>query len=411
MNVPFFIAKRIAFNNQRSFSRFIIRLAAAATALSVAAMIITLAFVNGFQQTVSRKVFSFWGHVRVQQYEPGKSLVAEETPLPENDTVVQIVKHTTGVKHIQPFATKSAVLEKNKEIEGILFKGIDSTYDFSNLQPFLRAGRWIHFNADSPYTKEILVSEPIANELEIKLNDNINIHFISPEKGTTTTRKLTVCGIYKTGIEDFDKLFAIGDIRLLRKVNNWHNGEIGGYEVFLNDYSQIDTMTSILQDKLPIAWIGRSIKEVYPYIFDWLNIQDVNRLVIFIVMAVVAVINLITCLLILVLERTRMVGVLKAIGAQDWAIQKIFLYHASIIASAGIVVGFIFGTGICLIQKKFGLLTLNESAYYVSVAPVEIVWWQVGLICASTLAVCMLSLLIPTILVKAVRPIKAIQFR
>ena len=411
MNVPFFIANRIAFNKQRSFSRFIIRLAAAATALSVAAMIITMAFVNGFQQTVSKKVFNFWGHIRVQQYEPGKAIVAEETPLLENDTVVQTVQHTPGVKHMQAFATKSAVLEKNKEIEGILFKGVDSSYDFDNLKPFLRAGRWIHFNADSPYSREILVSEPVANELEIKLGDNINIHFISPEKGTTTTRKLTVCGIYKTGIEEFDKLFAIGDIKLLRKINNWHNGEIGGYEVFLDDYSKIDTVTATLQDALPMAWIARSIKQVYPYIFDWLNIQDVNRLVIFIVMAVVAVINLITCLLILVLERTRMVGVLKAIGAKDWAIQQIFLYHASIIASVGIAIGFLFGTGICLLQQKFGLLTLNESAYYVSVAPVEIIWWQVGLICTATLFVCMLALLVPTILVKAVRPIKAIQFR
>jgi lipoprotein-releasing system permease protein len=411
MNVAFFIAKRIAFNNQRSFSRFIIRLAASATALSVAAMIITLAFVNGFQQTVSKKVFSFWGHVRIQQYEQDKPLVAEETPVQQNDTVVQIVQNTPGVKHIQAFATKSAVLEKDKEIEGILFKGVASNFDFSNLQPFLRAGRWINFNADSQYAKEIVVSEPVASELQIKVNDDINIHFISAEKGTTTTRKLKVCGIYKTGIEEFDKLFAIGDIRLLRRINNWHNGEIGGYEVFLDDYTKIDTMTSIIENELPEVWISRSIKQVYPYIFDWLDIQDVNRLVIFVVMAVVAVINLITCLLILVLERTRMVGVLKAIGAKDWLIQKIFLYHASIIASAGIVIGFVFGAGICLLQKQFGLLTLNESAYYVSVAPVEIVWWQVGAVCALTLLVCMLALLIPTILVKSVRPIKAIQFR
>ena len=411
MNVAFFIAKRVAFNNQRTFSRFIIRLAAAATALSVAAMIITLAFVNGFQQTVSKKVFSFWGHIRVQQYEPDKAIVAEETPVPQDDTVVQIVQQTPGVKHIQAFATKSAVLEKNKEIDGILFKGVDSSFDFSNLQPFLRQGRWIQFNSDSLFSKEIVVSEPMANELEIKLNDEINIHFISPEKGTTTTRKLKVCGIYKTGIDEFDKLFAIGDIKLLRRINNWQNHEIGGYEVFLNDYTQIDTIASTLHVELPEKWISRSIKDIYPYIFDWLNIQDVNRTVIFIVMAIVAIINLITCLLILVLERTRMVGVLKAVGTPDWTIQSIFLYHASIIASAGIVIGFVFGAGICLLQQRFGFLTLNESAYYVSVAPVEIVWWQAGLVCLITLIVCIFALLVPTILVKSIRPIKAIQFR
>lgn len=411
MNVPFFIAKRIAFNNQRSFSRFIIRLAAAATALSVAAMIITLAFVNGFQQTVSKKVFSFWGHIRVQQYEPGKAMVAEETPLPYNDSVVKIMQNTPGVKHFQSFATKSAVLEKNKEIEAILFKGVSSNYDYSNLKPFMVEGRWINFAVDSLYSREIVISQPIANELQIKLNDEINIHFISTQKGTTNTRKLKVCGIYKTGIEEFDKLFALGDINLLRKINNWNNGEIGGYEVFLDDYNDIETISPRLDDALPQAWISRSIKQIYPYIFDWLNIQDVNRIVIFIVMAVVAIINLITCLLILVLERTRMVGVLKAVGSPDWTIQQIFLYHGAIVAFTGIIIGFAAGIGICLLQQRFGFLTLNESAYYVSVAPVDIIWWQVAAVCVVTLLVCVLALLIPSILVKYVKPIKAIQFR
>lgn len=411
MNVPFFIAKRIAFNNQRSFSRFIIRLAAAATALSVAAMIITLAFVNGFQQTVSKKVFSFWGHIRVQQYEPDKAMVAEETPLPQNDTVVKIMQNTPGVKHFQAFATKSAVLEKNKEIEAILFKGVSSNYDYSNLKPFMVEGRWINFAEDSLYSREIIISQPIANELQIKLNDEINIHFISTQKGTTNTRKLKVCGIYKTGIEEFDKLFALGDINLLRKINNWNNGEIGGYEVFLDDYNDIETISPRLDDALPQAWISRSIKQIYPYIFDWLNIQDVNRIVIFIVMAVVAIINLITCLLILVLERTRMVGVLKAVGSPDWTIQQIFLYHGAIVAFTGIIIGFAAGIGICLLQQHFGFLTLNESAYYVSVAPVDIIWWQVAAVCVVTLLVCVLALLIPSILVKYVKPIKAIQFR
>ncbi len=410
MNVASFIAKRIAFNNQKSFSRFIIRLATAATALSVAAMIITLSFVNGFQQAVGQKVFSFWGHIRVQQFEEDKSLVAEETPLEQNDTVVQVVKSTPGVKQIQAFATKSAVIEKNKEIEGILFKGVAPNYDFSNLKPFLISGKWINF-ADTSYSKQIVVSQPIASELQIKVNDTINIYFISPGKTTSSTRRLVVSGIYKTGIEEFDKLFAIGDIRLLRRINNWHNGEIGGYEVFLDDYTKIDTLNSIIHDELPEVWISKSIKEVYPYIFDWLNIQDVNRNVIFIVMAIVAIINLITCLLILVLERTRMVGILKAIGDSDWNIQQIFLYHSVIIACVGILIGFVFGTGVCLLQQYTGLIKLNESAYYVSVAPVKIIWWETGAVCVGTMAVCILALIIPTIFVKTIRPIKAIQFR
>ncbi|RXK85468.1 ABC transporter permease [Filimonas effusa] len=410
MNIPVFIARRIAFNRQRSFSRFIIRLATAATALSVAAMIITLAFVNGFQRTVSQKVFSFWGHVRVQQFESYKALVAEETPLRQNDTVLQLLRQTPGVKQVQAFATKSAVIDKEQEIEGVLFKGVDSSYAFDNLAPFLTAGRWPDFK-DSVYSKQIVISLTTANQLNIKVNDSVKVYFISPETGRTSWRRLQVSGIYKTGIEEYDNLFALGDIRLLRRINRWDNNEIGAYELFLDDYKNMDPVSNALYDKLPDAWISRTIQEVYPNIFDWLKIQDVNRDVIFIVMSVVAIINLITCLLILVLERTRMVGVLKALGMEDWSIQSIFLYNTIIISGAGILIGLFTGVGLCLLQQYTGLIKLDESAYSVSVAPVMIIWWQVLAVCAGTLFVCILSLILPTVFIKTIRPVKAIMFR
>ena len=410
MNVAYFIAKRIAFNRQKSFSRFIIRLATAATALSVAAMIITLSFVTGFQQAVSQKVFSFWGHIRVKQYEQAKALVAEETPLQKNDTVVNVLEHMPGIKTVQSFATKSAVIEKNKNIEGILLKGVESNYDFKNLQPFLVAGHWPDFS-DTLYSRDIVLSQPIANELDIRLDDSVSVYFISSAEERANYRKMRVCGIFKTGIEDYDKLFAIGDLRLIRRINGWQKDEIGGYELFLDDYHTMDTISNSLYDKLPGAWISRTIQQVYPNIFDWLNIQDVNRDVIFIVMSIVAIINLVTCLLILVLERTRMVGVLKAIGSKNGSIQEIFLYYSTIIAGKGILIGLIMGAGICLLQQSTGFIKLDESAYYVSVAPVEIIWWEVGLVCLSTLLVCFAALLLPTIFVRSIRPVKAIEFR
>jgi len=376
-------------------------------------MILTLGFVNGFQQAISTKVFNFWGHLHVQQYEPDKSMVAEETPLEKNDTVLQILKATPGVTHVQPFATKSAVLEKNKEIEGVLFKGVDSSYDFKNMQSFLKAGTWIDFN-DTLYSRQILVSQPVADELQIKVNDTIHIYFISPETASSSVRSLLVKGIFKTGIEEFDKSFAIGDIRLLRRINNWTHSEIGGYEVFINDYKNIDSVNDVLYNgptPLPGAWVSKSIKDIYPFIFDWLNIQDVNRNVMFIVMSIIAIINLVTCLLILVLERTRMVGILKAIGSSDWNIQKIFLYHASVISCTGIGLGLFFGVGIALLQQYTGFIKLDETAYYVSTAPVDLIWWQVIAVCAATLVVCFLSLLLPTIFVRTIQPVKAIQFR
>ncbi len=410
MQLASFFAKRIAFNNQHSFSKFIIRLATAATALSVAAMIITLAFVNGFQYTISHKIFNFWGHLRVQEYEPDKAYIAEETPWPPNDTTLDILHHFPAIKNVQAFATKSAVIEKNKEIEGVLFKGVDSAYNFKNLASFLQQGRFPAFS-DSSYSKDILISQPIANELQIKLNDSINVYFINQQERRATVRRLHVCGIFKTGMDEYDKLIAIGDIRLLRRIFNWQHNEIGGYEIFLNDYKNMDTINTQLYEILPQAWISRTIKQIYPNIFDWLQIQDVNRTVIFTVMSIVAVINLITCLLILMLERTRMVGILKAIGSRDWTIQKIFLYHSGIIAGVGILIGLVVGLGICILQQHTGFIKLDESAYYVSEAPVYIIWWQVVAVCVSTLVICMIALLIPTLFIRSIQPVKAIQFR
>ena len=410
MNLAFYIAKRIAFNRQKTFSRFIIRLSITATALSVMAMIITLSFVNGFQQTVSEKVFSFWGHVRVQKYEPNKSLVAEETAIEKDSAIERLINKDPGVQQLQGFATKSAVLEKNKEIEGVLLKGIEKSYDSSRLYPFLRQGRWIRFN-DSSYSKEILLSSQLAAQLKIALADTITVYFISGIDGSRTYRKLNVVGIYKTGIEEYDKLFVLGDLDLIRRVNDWAPNQTGGYEIFLKDYRAIDSVSNRLSDALPAAWMSRSIREVYPNIFDWLNIQDMNRNVIFIVMSVVAIINLITCLMILILERTRMVGILKALGAEDGLIRKLFLYHATVITFTGIGTGFILGTGICLLQQATGFIRLDEASYYVSIAPVYIIWWQLLLVCAATAVVCYLALIIPTWLIKKIEPVKAIQFR
>lgn len=412
MDIAVFIARRIAFNPQKSFSRFIIRLAITATAISVAAMIITLAFVNGFQQTVSQKVFSFWGHVRLQQYEPGKALVAEEAPLKKNDSVINVLKAVPEIEMIQTFATKSAVLQQQTNIEGILFKGVEKNYNFSHLKNFLVQGEWPAFT-DTLYSRDIVISKPIAEQLEIKLNDSIKIHFIDPAGGRSNFRRLHVSGIFKTGIEEYDKLFAIGDLRLIQRLNNWDTSQIGGYEIFLKNYKAMDVVNQRILDSdvLPQNWVSKTVKEVYPNIFDWLSIQDVNRDVIFIVMSVVAIINLMTCLLILVLERTRMVGILKAVGGSDVTIQKIFLLHATYITLWGVGMGFLFGIGICLLQQYTHFIKLDESAYYVSSAPVKIIWWQIAAVCGGTVAVCFLSLIVPTLLVRTVQPVKAIQFR
>ncbi len=373
-------------------------------------MIITLAFVNGFQQTVSGKVFSFWGHIRVQKYEAGKSLIAEETPLTMDSTIQRTISLQPGVAKVQHFATKSAVIENKNEIEGVLLKGVDKNYDSSILKPFMQNGSWIDFS-DSVYSKGIIISKALANQLNIAVNDTVKVHFVSSIDDSRTHRKLLVKGIYKTGIEEYDKLFIIGDLRLIRRINEWREDQSGGYEIFVNDHNQMGSISKVLSAALPAEWMSRTIREVYPNIFDWLDIQDVNRDVIFIVMSAVAIINLITCLLILILERTRMIGVLKALGADNWTIQKIFLFHASVISFTGITLGTVLGIGICRLQQLTGFISLDEASYYVSQAPMEIIWWQVIAVVTGTALVCYGALLLPSVLVRRINPVKAIQFR
>lgn len=411
MKVAGFIANRIAFNQQKSFSRFIIRLSTAATVISVMVMIVTLAFANGFQETVSQKIFSFWGHIRIQEKQPDKAIITEETPIIKNDSLMAIIAKNPEVQSIYPFATKYAILKTKDEIEGVLLKGFDSTYDFKHLKGFIQAGRPIRFN-DSTYSREIMLSSNTADRLMLKVNDKILIYFIRPD-GSIRPDKLTITGIYKTGIEEYDKTFAIGDLKLIQRLNDWQKDEIGGYELFLNDYKKIDKVVDEIYnlDKFPLTWNTVSVRNISPNIFDWLNMQDVTRNVLIGFMILVAVINLITCLIILVLERIRMVGILKSLGATDWTVQKIFLRHSAIITITGIVFGLLLALGLLWLQQATGFIRLPEDAYYMDKAAVKIIWWQVGAICIGTLIVCFLVMMIPSLLVRKIQPVKAIQFR
>ena len=381
-----------------------------ATALSVAAMIVALAFVNGFQKVVSEKVFSFWGHIRVQHFEPLKVSIAEENPIEKNDSIEQAIRNLSSVRFIQSFATKSAILKTSESIEGVLFKGVDTRYNFSEMNRFLTKGRWMQF-PDSGYSNEIVVSEYTAQQLNLEINQDVLIYFIQPGKEKPRTRKLKVCGLYKTGIEVYDRTFAVGDMRLIQRLNDWATNQIGGYEVVLKDYSKMTNINLEIYDMLPAGWDSRTMKEIYPEIFDWLNLQNTNRTVLIIVMTLVAVINLITCLIILVLERTRMIGVLKSLGSSDWSIQKIFMNHGAIIALAGVISGLFLGLGICYLQLKTHFITLNEEAYYMTEAPVSIVWWQVIAVVTGTFLVCFAVLLIPSLISRKISPAKAVQFR
>jgi len=435
MNFESFIARRVAASGQQSFSRLILRIAVAAVALSMAVMICSNALIAGFKKEISTKIFGFWGHIHITDTDINRSLL-EAYPIskgqpfyPSLDTVGRLQyfqeeewlgyrvarrKLTKGgISHIQVFAIKPGIIEAGrkggKEIEGIILKGVGQDFDWGFMQQYIKRGRPVSL-PDSAMSNDILISDQTAARLQVDTGDAFIVHFV--EKGEQLKRRFAVSGVYRTGLEEYDRKFALVDIRQIQRLLGWTENEVSGFEVFIDDIGDLEPITEhVYFEKLPADLYAETIREKLPEIFDWLDLQDINEVVILALMVIVAIINMITALMILILERTNMIGILKALGTNNWSIRKIFLYYAAYIIALGLFWGNLIGIGLCLLQDRFEFIRLSEENYYLSTAPIDLNFWPILLLNLGTLAVTLFFLIIPSYLVTSISPVKAIRFK
>ncbi|MFD2147529.1 ABC transporter permease [Mucilaginibacter antarcticus] len=406
MNFASFIAGRISFKSKRTFSKLIVRIAIIAITLGVSAMILSLAIIRGFKNEIKEKVRGFDGDIKVVKYDLNASY--ENSPFTAADTFVTEARKNAEVLHIMPFATKPGIIKANNEIEGVILKGVDATYNWDFIKKNLVAGRVIDFADTTGSKRQIVISQIIANRLKLKVGDNMVMYYVQEP---LRRRPFKVTGIFDTSIEEIDKAYVIGDLALIKRLNDWAPNEVGGYEIKINNLENVNDIAAQLNNILPVRLKLTTVYENYPLIFDWLPLLDVNARVMLVLMLAVAVINMISALLIMILERTAMIGILKAMGANNWSIQKIFLYNAAYLIGLGLLFGNLVGLGISWIQYNTHFLKLDAEAYYMTFVPIELNWMDIILLNLGTMLLCLLVLTIPSMLVAKILPVKAIRFK
>jgi lipoprotein-releasing system permease protein len=406
LNTEYFIAGRVALKSERTFSKLIVRIAIAGVMLSLAVMMLSVAIIKGFKTEIQEKVRGYIGDVRIFKFDLNNSFeLSPFVPAPET---INNLKKNPEVEYFQPYATKPAIISANNEVEGINFKGIDKTFNWDYIRKHLVSGTVIDFADSARATRQIMVSQFTANRLNLKIGDNFIMYFVQdpPRK-----RPFKIVGIYNIGVEEIDKNFVLGDLNLIRRLNNWKADEIGGIEIRIKDFSKLKQTSADIYSGLEIKLKSESVQEYFPAIFTWLSLLDVNTKVLLILMMLVGVINMITALLIMILERTNMIGLLKSLGMTDFSIMKIFLYNAIYLVGIGLLLGNFLGLGLGFIQQYTHVFKLDQSSYYLSYVPIEIHFVDVLLLNICTVVICFLVLIVPSMLVSKISPLKAIRFK
>ncbi len=405
-----FIAKRIIASKRykNSVSSPIIRISILAIAIGIAVMLFSVATGVGLQKKIKEKISGFNGDIQISHYDANNSKVTV-TPISRNQDFYPDFEGVPNVKKVQVFATKAGIIRTPNEFEGIVLKGVDKDYDWSFFNSYLKSGRVPRF--DEELSNEVLLSNKTAGRLRLETGDIFHMFFVKDDPNLApNSRKFEVAGIFDSGFEEFDETFIIGDIRHIQRINKWDKDQVGGFEVFIHDFDRLKNTGAEVYRSIDPTLNALTTAEKYPAIFEWLSLFDTNIVVIIGVMILIAGINMITALLVLILERTQMIGVLKALGNQNWSIRRIFLYNAAYLIGKGLFWGNLVGLGLLLIQKYFGVIRLNPETYYVNEAPVYISVPAWLLINVGTLLLCLLMLLIPSYIVSKISPVKAIKF-
>jgi lipoprotein-releasing system permease protein len=413
MNLPYFIAQRLIKGRREgtSFSRPINIIAIIGIATGLAVMILAVAILTGFKQQIREKIVGFGSNIQIVNFDSNLSF--ETVPIHQGQEFIPKIMKIPGIKHTQVFATKAGIIKTGEDIQGVVLKGVGSDFDWSYFGSNMTDGS-VFTVTDTARTDKVIISKQISDMLRLRTGDSFAMHFV---QDPPRMRKFTVSGIYETSLEEFDKMYVFCDIGHIKRLNGWKDDQVSGFEIFIDDFDKLDQMTLAVKDAIGYRLYEdeekfkvTNIREKYPQIFDWLNFQDINVIIIIVLMLVVAGFNMISGLLILILEKTNMIGILKALGSQDITIRRVFLYQAAYLIGKGLLWGNLVGIGLAFLQLQTGFVTLDPSSYYIKTVPVNLELTHILLLNAGSMAAILFMLLVPSKLISRITPVKAIRY-
>lgn len=415
MNTEYYIAKQILpHKDKANISKPIVNIAIIAIALGLTVMIIAVSIIIGFKTTISDKIFGFSSHIQIVNFDSNTSY--ESFPIEKDTFLYQNLQTNPNVTHVQVYATKPGIIKANNSVRGVIVKGIDNTYNWDFFKQHLVAGN--PFSIPDTLTDRVLISKKIASMLQLKVGSSFITTFVPNEAGKRPRkRRFIVEGIYETNLDEIDSRFIVADMRHIQSLNNWQPNQISGYEVYIDDYKNIDEETKAIKEEIGFDITPeaqhlkvQSLKEITPQIFDWLALLDMNAWVIIILMLLVAGMNMITGLLVIILEKTKAIGILKTIGARNVSVQKIFLYVGGMLIVKGLIWGNIVGLLICFLQMQFHIIPLDPNTYFMSYVPIKISLFSILALNVGTLVVTFSMLLLPALIITKISPAEAVRF-